>query len=89
MENPAHINLNIPSKYMLVVSTDTSIVKMDSMMEHFDNGVNKWKFVVCGKESTQKSNMRSNIETHIKGLSNPCYKCTMYLDPLWECTVLS
>ena len=67
------------NKKQLVVSADTSIedlkVKIYSMMESIEDGPNKWKCVVCGKESTQKSNMKSHIETHMEGLSYSCNQC--------------
>ena len=62
----------------LVVSGDTSFealkVRLDSMMERSDID-DKWKCIVCGKESTTRRHMRSHIETHIEGMSYPCDRC--------------
>ena len=63
----------------LVVSGEISIeelqLKLDSMLEHFDDGEKKWKCVVCGKVSLHKAHMRSHNETHIEGMSHPCNQC--------------
>ena len=70
---------NLVENGTLAVSGDTSSkdlkVKLDSMMEHFDNGDYKWKCTVCEKASTTRRNMRNHIETHIEGLSYPCEQC--------------
>ena len=50
--------------------------KLDSMLEYFDDGENKWKCVVCGKLSSHKAHIRSHIKTHIEGMSFPCHQCS-------------
>ena len=65
--------INVPAN----ISMKDLKVKLDSLMETVNDGVNCWKCNVCGKltkESTRQ-NMRTHIETHMEGLSYPCSQC--------------
>ena len=54
---------------------DNLRLKLNSMMERFEDGEDKWKCVVCGKISSRRAHMRNHTETHIEGLSYPCNQC--------------
>ena len=63
----------------LLVSADITVedlrIKLESLMKKVDNGENIWKCTVCGKKNGGRKNLRTHIETHLKGLSYPCNKC--------------
>ena len=66
----------------VVVATNTNKenlrVKLESLMERFEDGDCKWKCTVCGKATKgkdAKNDMRRHIETHMEGLAYPCDQC--------------
>ena len=56
------------------ISQNGQNIGMDKNIERLDDG--SVKCTVCGKISTDKSNMRVHIETHVEGLSYSCSICS-------------
>ena len=63
----------------IMVSYDTTNEdlkeKLSSMMEYMGDGNNKWKCLVCGKVSRDRTDMGRHVECHLEGVSYPCNQC--------------
>ena len=79
-ENYDHTNTNsiVPVEEVNTyetVATEETENQISSMMEVANDGVNKWRCIVCGKASKLKGDIRRHVETHIESDGHPCDLC--------------
>jgi len=75
MSTEDDISFSADNQIQKVDTTDSTEIdeKLLENMEETADGAFSCK--MCSKKMTQKTNMKLHIETHIEGLSFPCYTC--------------